>query len=105
MEKGIDKPENIDLENLENINNKRRRVITWLEVEDLLPADWALALSTEVSKDYFLEIKRKLHAKTAVIYPPIAEVFGFTRCSLNNVKIVILGQDPYHAPDQGTIDV
>ncbi len=36
-----------------------------------------------------------------MIYPPPHHVFTFTRmCELNEVKVVILGQDPYHGPNQ-----
>ena len=39
--------------------------------------------------------------KGVVIYPPTNHVFTFTRmCELNEVKVVILGQDPYHGPNQ-----
>lgn len=36
-----------------------------------------------------------------MIFPPPHHVFTFTRmCELNEVKVVILGQDPYHGPNQ-----
>lgn len=36
-----------------------------------------------------------------MIYPPTKHVFTFTRlCELDEVKVVILGQDPYHQPKQ-----
>lgn len=39
--------------------------------------------------------------KGITIYPPPHHVFTFTRmCELNEVKVVILGQDPYHGPNQ-----
>lgn len=39
--------------------------------------------------------------KGVTIYPPPHHVFTFTRmCELNEVKVVILGQDPYHGPNQ-----
>jgi uracil-DNA glycosylase len=39
--------------------------------------------------------------KGVVIYPPVNHVFTFTRmCELSEVKVVILGQDPYHGPNQ-----
>ena len=38
----------------------------------------------------------------AIIYPPVHDVFAaLNLCSLDNVKVVIVGQDPYHAPGQG----
>ncbi len=35
-----------------------------------------------------------------IVYPPIEEMYTFSRCSLANIKVVILGQDPYHGPNQ-----
>lgn len=38
--------------------------------------------------------------QSKTIYPPENEIYSFTACQLNNVKVVILGQDPYHGPGQ-----
>jgi uracil-DNA glycosylase len=47
---------------------------------------------------YYIADERE---KGVVIYPPPHHVFTFTRmCELNEVKVVILGQDPYHGPNQ-----
>lgn len=34
------------------------------------------------------------------VYPPIGSTFAFTKTPLRDVKVVILGQDPYHGPEQ-----
>ncbi len=65
--------------------------------------DWDLALKEEFNKDYFVKImdfvKEEYRSKT--IYPPFEEIFNaFKLTELNNVKVVILGQDPYHEEGQ-----
>ncbi len=66
--------------------------------------DWKEFLKDEFSKTYFLEIKKKyinaLNHK-AIIYPPSNLTFNaFNLTPLNELKIVLLGQDPYHQPHQ-----
>ena len=65
--------------------------------------DWDVLLKDEYNKEYFqnlLEfIKKEYQEKT--IYPKQNEVFNaFRYTSFDNVKVVILGQDPYHGPNQ-----
>lgn len=65
--------------------------------------DWDLVLADEFKKDYFLEIKdfvdEEYESKT--VYPPYEEIFNaFKLTPLSDVKVVILGQDPYHEPGQ-----
>ena len=48
-------------------------------------------------------MKRKLNLEEQqgkVIYPPLSDVYSFTQCSLKEIKVVIIGQDPYHGPNQ-----
>ena len=65
---------------------------------------WGEALSAEWDKDYFRELARKLHEEKdrgIVIYPPGSKIFrAFDLCPLDAVKVVILGQDPYHGSGQ-----
>ena len=54
-------------------------------------------------KEYFkkLETFLEVEYKTKTIFPPKEEVFSaFSYCSLENVKVVIIGQDPYHEVNQ-----
>lgn len=65
--------------------------------------DWDLALKEEFEKDYFLKIKDFVNKEyeTNTIYPPYDEIFNaFKLTPLNGVKVVILGQDPYHEKGQ-----
>jgi uracil-DNA glycosylase len=69
----------------------------------LLPHPWQSFLSTETSKDYFktlddfLQDQRKSH----IIYPLEASTFeALALCAPKKTKVLILGQDPYHGPNQ-----
>ena len=65
--------------------------------------EWDEVLKEEFEKDYFLKIKEFIDEeyKTKTIYPPKDEIFNaFKLCSIDNVKVVILGQDPYHEEGQ-----
>ena len=65
---------------------------------------WKDALQDEFDKPYFHDLSARLHAEKAagrVIYPPGSQIFrAFDLCPLDKVKVVILGQDPYHRPGQ-----
>lgn len=64
---------------------------------------WKDFIDSESKKDYFKKLSDFLveDSKSYIIYPRHAEVLNaFKYCPLNNVKVVILGQDPYHGPDQ-----
>lgn len=65
--------------------------------------DWDLALKNEFEKGYFLKIMEFIEEEyeTKTVYPPYDEMFNaFKLTPLNNVKVVILGQDPYHEEGQ-----
>ncbi len=65
---------------------------------------WKNALKEEFLKPYFLEIKRHyLAAKNAgkILYPPSNLLFNaFNLTPFTSLKVVLLGQDPYHNPNQ-----
>ena len=64
---------------------------------------WASALDTEFEKDYFTRLTAFVRSEygSHVCYPPGPEIFNaFNLCPLDKVKVVILGQDPYHGPGQ-----
>lgn len=64
---------------------------------------WHKALQEEFQKDYFQRLSAFVHEeyKHHICYPPATEVFNaFNLCPLDKVKVVILGQDPYHGPGQ-----
>jgi uracil-DNA glycosylase len=67
-----------------------------------LPQNWQQALQTEIEKPYFLQLMDYVDNayQTQTVYPPKELIFNaFEKCPLDKVKVVILGQDPYH--DEG----
>ena len=64
---------------------------------------WDELLSVEFEKDYMKDLLSfiKKEYKTKTIYPPQNKVFNaFRYTDFDNVKVVIIGQDPYHGPNQ-----
>lgn len=64
---------------------------------------WSQWLKNEFSQPYFLSLSRFVAQAydTTVVYPPRQLVFSaFNSCSYEDIKVVILGQDPYHQPYQ-----
>ena len=65
---------------------------------------WKEALASEFDKPYFEQLVRFLHTEKAAgktIYPPGSLIFNaFNLTPLPDVKVVIIGQDPYHGPGQ-----
>ncbi len=65
---------------------------------------WEQLIATEKSKPYFTHLLEEIERQRAEgieIYPPQEEVFAaFTLTPFEQVKVVILGQDPYHGPHQ-----
>lgn len=68
-----------------------------------IESSWKEALKAEFEKDYFTKLTEfvRNEYREHTCYPPGNEIFNaFNLCPLNNVKVVILGQDPYHGPGQ-----
>lgn len=65
---------------------------------------WKEALADEFGKPYFESLVRFLHEEKASgkrIFPPGSQIFrAFELTPVKDVKVVILGQDPYHGPGQ-----
>jgi len=60
---------------------------------------WDILLKDEYEKEYFKNLQKFIinEYKTKTVYPKMSEIFNaFTKTSYDNVKVVILGQDPYH---------
>lgn len=76
-----------------------------INIEDIkINDDWKEFLKEEFNKNYFLEIKKhyiQALNNNAIIYPPANLTFNaFNLTPLDGLKIVLLGQDPYHQPNQ-----
>jgi uracil-DNA glycosylase len=73
-------------------------------VNPQIEASWKSALAGEFAKDYFVNLKAFLLEEKragAVVYPPGPLIFNaFNHTPFDKVKVVILGQDPYHGPGQ-----
>ena len=69
-----------------------------------LEPSWLKVLGGEFEKDYMVKLReflKKEKAEGQVIYPRNGDIFNaFNHTPFDNVKVVILGQDPYHGPNQ-----
>ncbi|XP_028312270.1 uracil-DNA glycosylase [Gouania willdenowi] len=91
---------------LDKIARNKRAALVKLTSSQTPPGfgeSWRESLPAEFVKPYFKELmsfvseERKLHT----VYPPAEDVFTWTQmCEMQQVKVVILGQDPYHGPNQ-----
>ena len=64
---------------------------------------WKEALKNEFEKPYFASLCDfvRQEYKTCTIYPPASLIFNaFNLCPMDKIKVVIIGQDPYHEPGQ-----
>ncbi len=65
---------------------------------------WKRALAPEFEKDYFRKLTdfvRGQYLAGKTVFPAAKNIFNaFNLCPLDNVKVVIIGQDPYHEPGQ-----
>jgi len=64
---------------------------------------WKKVLETEFVKPYWESLSKAVrdHYKTTAVYPPARNIFrAFDLCPFNKVKVVIVGQDPYHGVSQ-----
>ncbi|XP_045615322.1 uracil-DNA glycosylase [Procambarus clarkii] len=72
-------------------------------LHDNIGHSWYVALKPQFVQPYFTKLSTFLvqERNKATIYPPENEVFSWTHhCKLEDIKVVILGQDPYHGPRQ-----
>ncbi|KAJ1924243.1 uracil DNA glycosylase [Tieghemiomyces parasiticus] len=88
---------------LDQINDPATRELLRLEYETLDPS-WLRVLAKEITKPYFLKLKRFLQeekAKGQEVFPPPEDIYSWSRYTpAPEVRVVILGQDPYHNNNQ-----
>lgn len=68
-----------------------------------IDSSWNQRLQTEFEKPYFKELASfvKQEYETNTCYPKGSDIFAaFDHCSFEDTKVVIMGQDPYHGPEQ-----
>lgn len=64
---------------------------------------WKNVLSKEFESEYFKKLNEfiEIEQKKQVIYPPVSRIFAsFNTIPFDKVKVIIIGQDPYHGPGQ-----
>ncbi|WP_026526661.1 uracil-DNA glycosylase [Butyrivibrio sp. VCD2006] len=69
----------------------------------MISNDWLPALKPEFGKDYYKELYKFINNEyhSRVIYPPADDIFNALHLTpLKEVKVLVLGQDPYHEPGQ-----
>lgn len=72
-------------------------------MEVKIEQDWREQLTEEFEKEYFQNLSAfvRNEYKTQNVYPPGKLIFNaFDQCPFDKLKVVILGQDPYHGPRQ-----
>ena len=68
-----------------------------------IESSWKSLLTNEFEKPYFDNLTRFVHEeyRTHNVFPPAKLIFNaFDQCPFDQLKVVILGQDPYHGPGQ-----
>ena len=73
------------------------------DMEVKIEQSWKQRLQTEFDKPYFEQLTRfvRTEYQTRTIYPPARLIFNaFNLCPFDKVKVVIIGQDPYHGAGQ-----
>lgn len=72
-------------------------------MEVKIAADWKEILQAEFDKPYFGELAEFVREEYRIgqVYPRAGHIFrAFDKCPLDRLKVVIIGQDPYHGPGQ-----
>lgn len=72
-------------------------------MKELIPQNWQSLLADEFEKEYFKQLVDNVEMAYAssVVYPVKKDIFrAFELCAPEDVRVVILGQDPYHEPGQ-----
>ncbi len=73
------------------------------DIKPQIEDGWKRVMSEEFQKDYFKNIKSTLleEKRKFTIYPPGPNIFSaFNHTPFDDLKVVIIGQDPYHGPNQ-----
>lgn len=72
-------------------------------MEVKIEQSWKEVLQTEFDKPYFVSLTDYVREeyKHGLVFPPASLIFNaFNLCPFSNVKVVLIGQDPYHEPGQ-----
>lgn len=92
--------EKLSMKLLPNLPHGMTDWLPFMDAPGALPAKWATALDVHLRKPSFTALRSFLcqeDLRGAYIYPPKQEVFSaFHACDIDAVRVVIIGQDPYH---------
>ncbi len=72
-------------------------------IRELIPENWAIHLKDEYAKPYFATLEKGVETayNNSTVFPPREMLFNALQlCAPEDIKVVILGQDPYHEPNQ-----
>lgn len=75
-----------------------------MDLKSLVPASWQDVLKGQFDKPYWGKLEAFLEEEMAsqTVYPPKEDIFrAFEETSYEGVRVLLLGQDPYHGPGQG----
>ena len=75
----------------------------YVQIDPKIEPSWKAVLASEFQQPYFSDLKHFLVAEKAAyrIYPKGSDIFAaYNLTPFEKVKVVILGQDPYHGPNQ-----
>lgn len=74
-----------------------------MDLKALIPADWQQVLADEFAKPYFAKLGSFVENeyRSHTVYPPSDRIFAaFDHTPYDSIKVLLLGQDPYHGPKQ-----
>lgn len=72
-------------------------------MHDKIESSWGIVLKEEFAKPYFLELTNTVNSayRNGEVFPSFQNIFrALELCPFNKVRVVILGQDPYHGTGQ-----
>ena len=105
-EQNCDSGEVLDDKQMKLIQQRREEALRKRMVSQFtcgMDSSWKFALREDLSKPYFRELIEFVEKERsgAPVYPPPQDVFSWSKhCHIQDVRVVILGQDPYHGPNQ-----
>jgi uracil-DNA glycosylase len=85
------------------MKNRNKNTIKQIRMDVQIEESWKQILSAEFEKDYFRQLTDfvRNEYRSTTVYPPGKLIFNaFNLCPFEQVKVVIIGQDPYHGPGQ-----
>lgn len=85
----------------EKLNDREKELLA-LEI-DTMEDSWFEALSDVFTQDWFLDLKQFIRKEftSQTIYPPREDIYSWSKLTpLKDVRCIIIGQDPYHGPNQ-----